>query len=282
MKKKIISSFICLFCFANVFGQRNADLERLVATEKAFAQAVETKGIKAAFIEYLTEDGVMFNPVQVSGREVWNSRPESPALLSRYPVFADVSSNGVLGYTTGPGEYRPKGKSDSTVYYSEYATIWRRQPDGSFKAALDVGISHEKPTTADTNWTSPKSVEKIADENKPIAANAMSLFFDTASTKGLNRAYKTFAAEEVRFLREGKFPIIGKSNFAGELKNKSIITFGKQMILQSAGDLGYAVTTYEMKSGDHVAEKGNVVQIWKLLGGRWQIVLDVFAQIPLK
>jgi hypothetical protein len=52
--------------------------------------------------------------------------------------------------------------------------------------------------------------------------------------------------------------------------------------MQSAGDLGYSITTYEMRSGDKVTEKGNIVQIWKLSGGRWQIVLDVFAPIPLE
>lgn len=282
MKKKFFLVVIGLLCAANVLAQRAENLEKIVAAEKSFAEAVETKGIKTAFIEFLADDGVMFNPNQINGRELWRSRPESPALLSWYPVFVDVSSNGALGYTTGPGEFRPKGKSDTIVYYSEYATVWRRQPDGSYKAALDVGISHGKPANADTNWTSPKNVEKVADENKPIAANAMSAFFDTATTRGLSRAYKTFAAEDVRFLREGKFPITGKTNALAEITNKSKITFGKQMTLQSAGDLGYAVTTYEMKNGDKITEKGNVVQIWKLLGGRWQVVLDVFAQIPLK
>lgn len=282
MKMKFILIF-SLFFITSVFGQRNADLEKLVAAEKSFAEAVETKGINAAFIEYLTDDGVMFDPHQVNGRELWRSRPDSPASLVWYPTFVDVSSNGALGYTTGPGEYRPKGKSDSTVYYSEYVTVWRRQPDGSYKAAMNVGISHDKSTTAaDTAWTSPKVVEKIAEENKPIAANAMSAFFDAAATKGLNRAYKTFAAEDARFLREGKLPVKGKANALAENKISGKIIFGKQMTLQSAGDLGYAVTTYETRNGDKITEKGNVVQIWKIIGGKWQIVLDVLAQIPLK
>ncbi len=282
MKSIIILILLGALCVVNLFAQRSSDLEKLAATEKSFAAAVEFKGIKAAFIEYLTDDGVMFDPSQVNGKELWRSRPDSTASLTWYPTFVDISSNGALGYTTGPGEFRPKGKSDATVYYSEYATVWRRQPDGSFKAALDVGISHDKPANADMNWTSPKTVENIVEDNKPPAANAMSQFFNTASTKGLNNAYKTFAAEDVRFLREGKFPITGKTKALAEVKNKSKINFGKQMILQSAGDLGYAVTTYEIKDRDKIIEKGNVVQVWKLLGGRWQIVLDVFAQIPLK
>jgi len=277
---KIIFILVMTFCAASVLAQNKTDLEKVVETEKTFARFSDEKGMKAAFIEFLADDGIMFAPNVVNGKDYFRARPESPATLSWYPVFADVSSNGLLGYTTGRGEFRPKGKTDTTVYYSDFATVWRRQADGNYKAILEIGISHDKPPATDKNWTSPKiPSEKIADENKPLAANAMSLFFDTAATKDLSKAYKIFAAEDVRFLREGKFPIQGKSNAPTESK-KSKITFGKGVTMQSAGDLGYSITTYEMKSGEKTIEKGNIVQVWKLIGGKWQIVLDVFAQIP--
>ncbi|MGI8788184.1 MAG: DUF4440 domain-containing protein [Pyrinomonadaceae bacterium] len=278
---KISIFIIIIFCLSNVFGQENNNAEKLIGTEKTFAKVAEEKGLKPAFLEFLADDGIIFRPAAVNGKESWNSRPDSPALLSWSPVYADVSSNGILGYTTGAGEYRPNGKTDTMVYYSEYATVWRRQADGNYKAVLDIGISHDKPSSCDTNWTSPKNAEKIADENKPFASNSINLFFDTATTKGLGKAYKMFAADDARFLRDGKFPIIGKNNAPSEIK-KSKITFGKSATIQSAGDLAYAVTTYEMKDGDKTIEKGNFVQVWKLVGGKWQIVLDVFAPIPLE
>ena len=280
--KKTIVLFIIIFNFSTLFSQTKSDLEKLVETEQSFAQAAAEKGIKPAFLEFLADDGILFRPNAVNGKESWLARPASPALLSWYPTFVDVSSNGVLGYTTGPGEYRPNGKADTTVYYSEYATLWRRQPDGNFKAVVDIGISHDKPPTADTSWTSPKVTEKITDGNKTLAANAMNLFFDTATTKGLDKAYKLFAAEDVRFLRDEKFPILGKNNALAEVKNKPKISFGKNVTIQSAGDLAYLNTTYQLKKGDKIIEQGNIMQIWKLRGGKWQIVLDIFAPIPSK
>ncbi len=277
---KILLILVIAFCATSVFAQSKTDVEKIVAAEKSFAKAAAEKGIKPAFLEFLADDGVMFNPQQINGKELWNSRPESPALLSWYPTFADISSNGVLGYSTGEGEYRPQGKTDTTVYYSTYATVWRRQADGNYKAVFDVGISHAKPATEDKNWKSPAAVSEKTNENKLPAANAMSRFYDTATSKGLSKAYKKFAAEYARFLREEKFPILGKSN-APDI-GKSKITFGKAATMQSAGDLGYSISTYEMRIGDKIAEKGNVVQIWKLIGGRWQIVLDTFAPIPLE
>jgi len=280
LKMKVLLISIMLFCETGVFAQNKTDLEKVVETEKSFARFADEKGMKAAFLEFLADDGIMFAPNVVNGKEYFRARPESPATLSWYPVFADVSSNGVLGYTTGRGEFRPKGKTDTTAYYSDFATVWRRQADGNYKAVLDIGISHDKPTVSDMNWTSPKIPSgKIADENKPLATGTMSLFFDTATTKGLSKAYKNFAAEDARFLREGKFPILGKANALLEIK-KSKITFGKGATMESAGDLGYSITTYEMKSGEKIIEKGNIVQVWKLVGGRWQIVLDAFAPIP--
>ena len=274
--------FVMLLGAVSSFAQDKGGAEKIVKTEKAFAKTAEENGVKAAFLEYLADDGIIFRPTAINGKDSFRSRPDTPALLSWHPVFADISSNGVLGYSTGPGEFRPKGKTDTNVYYSEYATVWRRQTDGSYKAALDIGISHDKPADNDKNWTSPKTIEKNTEENKPIAANVMSAFFDAATTKSLEKAYKIFASEEVRFLREGKFPIIGKNNALSEIKTKLKITFGKNVTMQSAGDLAYSITTYEMKDGEKTAEKGNIVQIWKLFSGKWQIVLDVLAPIPEK
>ena len=226
----------------------------------------------------------MFAPAQVNGKDYWRKRPDdSPATLSWYPTFADVSSNGALAYTTGRGEFRPKGKADSTVYYSDFFTVWRRQADGTYKAALDVGVSHGKPPSDDKNWTSPKaSIEKISDENRPPATNAISKFFDTATTQSLEKSYKTFAAEDVRLLREDKFPILGKKAALDEAKGKSKISFGKQMTQQSAGDLAYVVANYELKTGEKLTGKGSIIQMWKLINGGWQIVFDVFAPFAVE
>ena len=33
---------------------------------------------------------------------------------------------------------------------------------------------------------------------------------------------------------------------------------------------------------DKSVEKGNYMQIWKFIDGRWQIVLDIFKPVPAK
>lgn len=282
--EKIIAHVIFAFVFsASVFAQSDA-VRKLVDTEKAFARAAAEQGTRSAFLEFLADDGLIFNPNPTNGKEYWRARPESIALLSWNPTFADISSNGVLGYTTGDYEYRPKGKTDNPTAFGQYMTIWRRQPDGNFKAVIDFGISHAKPQTVETNWKSPSYVVRETDGNKSAAANTTNLFYDTAAEKGLSSAYKMFAAEDVRLLRDGNFPILGKANALAELKkDKSKITFDKRMTLQSTGDLAYALTSFKLTNGKQTTAKGNTLQIWKLRrDGKWQIVLDVANSIPIE
>jgi ketosteroid isomerase-like protein len=280
--RKLAIFFLIIFSCAPVFAQNN--LQKIYDTEKAFERAAAEKGVRAAFIEYLAPDGIMFRPNPVNGREFWKNRQETPAQLLWNPTFVDVSSNGALGYTTGNSIFRPKGKDDANAYYGEYATVWQRQPDGTYLAALDLGISHEKPATIETEWKSPADSGKELNEKKFSAADASTTFFEAATKQGLGKAYKTFLAEDARLLREGKQPILGKQNALAEFKNDKTQTFfAKRSVFVGAADMAYVSNSYTVndKSGKQI-EKGNFLQIWKLRSGKWQIVLDVFVPTPEK
>lgn len=279
MRRAVILFAVIILFSLGAFAQRKSQIENLVENENNFARAATEKSVKQAFLDFLADDSIMFVPQKIDGKTYWNSRPVTKSSLVWYPVFADVSSNGALGYTTGHAEFRPDGATGEKVFYSDFATIWRKQADGSWKAALDVGISHDKLPTEDKNWTSPKDAETNAGEIKIPASDSVNNFFDLATTKNLKTAYKLYAADYVRFLREGKFPIIGKQNALKEV-GKDKIKFGKNMTLQTAGDLGYVVTSYELRNGDKLTEQGNIVQFWKSINGKWQIVLDVVVPIP--
>ena len=116
----------------------------LVEMEHAFAKAAATKGTRDAFLEFLADDGIIFQPGPVNGKKFWGERQPRNGLLSWEPIFADVSRAGDLGYTTGPWEFRPNGPDDQPVAFGQYFTIWKKQRDGSWKAVLDRGVSSEK------------------------------------------------------------------------------------------------------------------------------------------
>src|SRR5206468_7970386 len=119
-------------------------LSSLVEAERAFARASVARGTRAAFLENLADNSIIFHPHPVDGKKWWNAQPVRPGVLTWQPIFADVSRAGDLGYTTGPWEFRPNGPDDRPVAFGQYFTIWKKQRDGSWKAVLDRGVSSEK------------------------------------------------------------------------------------------------------------------------------------------
>lgn len=279
--KKIIVLLIFILS-VNIFAQNNA--QKIYETERTFEKAAAEKGINQAFIEFLADDGIIFVPLSVNGKEFWRNRPTSPAFLTWNPVFIDVSANGALAYSIGNSIYRPQGKTDANAFYGEYATVWQRQSDGNYKVVLDIGISHDKPAAIETNWKSPAVSNADSVSQQTTSTAAAQSFFEVAQTEGLSKAYKTFAADDVRFLREDSMPMTGKKAALEYLKKqKDQIKYSKRMFFVGAGDLAYLNDTYTTLSKDgKTTGRGNIVQIWKLKGGVWEIVLDVAALIPLE
>ncbi|CAN5509953.1 hypothetical protein BH10ACI1_BH10ACI1_03720 [soil metagenome] len=279
--KKILVLFLILFFCANGFGQSN--LQKVYDTEKAFEKMVAEKGINQGFITFLAPDGIIFNPNPTNGREFWKNRAASPAALFWNPTFVDVASNGALAYTSGNSVYHPKGKDDTNAFYGEYATVWHRQPNGTYLAALDMGISHEQANN-ETKWTSPADSGKELNPQGISAADSSTGFFETAAKQGVVKAYKSFLSEDARMLRDGKMPIIGKKNILNEYKDfKSKVNFTKRSVFIEAADMAYITNSYAIvDKDDKPIETGNFLQVWKLRGGKWQLVFDVFVPNPTK
>lgn len=272
---------IILLTIGGAEGQNN--LQRLVDTENAFAQAAGDKGTRSAFLEFLSDDSVVFDPQRANGKQVWTARKESPAMLYWYPIFADISGNGLIGYTTGPWEYRPKGKNDAPAAFGHYMTIWQKQADGSFRAVLDLGVSHSKPTALEPRIaTVPASTRKDPDI-RSNAGDTASRFYELITARGAEKGYKEFAADDIRLMRDGKMPLIGKRAALKEIGSvKADLLINKRMSFYGTDDLSYATNTYSFKRDGTVIETGNFVQIWKNISGRWLIVMDIFVADPKK
>ena len=276
--KFVFAVFLCVLGASGVSAQLPA--QKIYETERAFEKAVAENGINAGFIEYLTSDGLIFNPDAQKGREAWSKRPKSPASLTWNPIWIEVSSNGALAYSIGNGVYRPKGKDDTTEYYSHYLSIWSRQPNGEYRAVLDAGINHPKPASIPTEWRSPavsgneKLVNSAGDHSVP--------FFSTVESQGAVKAYKSFLADDVFLMREGQLPFVGKAAAMQYLEtNKPKIKFSKRKTFIEAGDLAWVNNIYTISdSTGKETERGNFIQVWKLRNGKWQIAADMFLPIP--
>src|SRR5437868_10756079 len=155
---KVLFTLILLLLTYAV-GSAQGDLQKLVDTEHEFARAAAEKGTKTAFLAYLTDDAVVFVPDQTNGKAFWTARGDTSSLLSWAPNYADISANGIMGYTTGNWEFRANGKGDAPSAFGDFITVWLRQPSGRYKFVIDIGVSHDKPA----KYSSERSEEHTSE-----------------------------------------------------------------------------------------------------------------------
>src|SRR5262245_21280582 len=150
MEGSLVLTILTVFCLLawplTTSAQQNSDWTSLVEAERAFAAASLSKGSRAAFLEFLAEDSILFRPGPVSGKKWIEEHPAPSTLLTWEPIFADIAQSGDLGYTTGPWEIRPSNPQYKPSAYGHLFTVWKRQSDGTWKVALHLGISHSAPT----------------------------------------------------------------------------------------------------------------------------------------
>jgi ketosteroid isomerase-like protein len=114
--------------------------------EARFAKDVLARG-GAAFADWFAEDGVALGNGQAPtvGRvAIAKSAKWDPASyqLTWTPTDAVMGPSGDIGYTWGHFEGHSKDANGSPVMTTgRYITIWRKQPDGSWKVALDAGAN---------------------------------------------------------------------------------------------------------------------------------------------
>ena len=279
-------------------GEKNfpRSLAPVVEAEHAFAQHSIDHGMKPAFLRYAAPDGVIVNRSgPVNAIETWARRDPAPTgLLTWWPVYADVSRAGDMGWTTGPFEFREKPSDEKPADTGHFFTVWRKQRDGSWKFVLDLGIQHPAPAAPETTLQYPPRLKKsgaAASDFADTATARKSLleaersFSEESAKKGARAALLSRADETLRMYRQGSFPVVGREAVAGALKVQTEFVIWKALgsDVAGSGDLGYAYGTYEARaqtSDAEPAERGAYARVWRRDGGSWRVVFQVANPVP--
>jgi ketosteroid isomerase-like protein len=269
-------------------AQGQSALQDMVRTEQAFSKMAEEKNARDAFMAFIADDGLLFRPGAVNGKKWMLEHPVPPSdkkpLLAWQPAFAGMSASGDLGFTTGPWEFKGDIKDQTPSGYGHFVTVWKKQPDGSWKFVADLGIGHPQSGGPQTLWQPAEKTEKTTAKSVEAAGAVKGLLdrdraFSVATLdQGLVKSYSAFASPELRLYRNGNLPFIGReastgslSSVKGQFKSEPI-----NAEVSRAGDLGYTHGTYEITGGaKKVVEHGSYLRIWRKQGGVWQVVLDV-------
>ena len=125
--------------------------KELARMEDAFCAMAQEKGILAAF-EYYAAPDVAFidtDPRKFRGLEAVRQRMggvPAGAKLTWSALFTDVSDDGTLGYNYGRYEMRTPGADGKEIVRGGFfLSIWKRQPDGSWKYVMDTGAPDRPP-----------------------------------------------------------------------------------------------------------------------------------------
>jgi ketosteroid isomerase-like protein len=279
MRSKFFS-FIALLAVAEAYAE-GVDLEKavgsLIATENAYAKLAADKGFREASISVFADDAIIFAPSAVNGKKFWRETKEDPAITWR-PIFASISRSGELGYTTGPWESTKSRGVEKPDAFGHFVTIWRKDKNGVWKVALDVGLDHPQPREMETeirtyvpNFLVSRPESASADLEKTQHSFAESLKDDEAD------AITDNASNDIRVYRSGQIPAVGKRAAEKLLSEQNAKTTRTPRGTGTSDpiDLAYEYGEYTSKH-DKINEHGIYLCIWRLESdSAWKIALDL-------
>jgi uncharacterized protein (TIGR02246 family) len=124
---------------------RAADERAVREADAAWAKAAAAKDVEAR-LSFLAEDALVLPPnapMQTGKESMRKGLSEEMAnpgyAISWQASKAEASRGGDLAYTVGTYQFTmtgPKGKP--VTDRGKYVTIWRKQPDGKWKAVADI------------------------------------------------------------------------------------------------------------------------------------------------
>jgi ketosteroid isomerase-like protein len=134
MRSLILTGALALLgACANAPTEQTITPAPVIAVERAFAARGAEIGWVAAFREYTAPDGMVGN-FENAPQSLAQTPDEGARNLFWWPAYAGIARSGDLGFTTGPFSI-----DEARTPRGQYFTVWRRQPDGSWKWIWDGG-----------------------------------------------------------------------------------------------------------------------------------------------
>jgi len=263
---------------------QNDLLDDMVRTEQRFAARALVVGWKQAFLEYFADTAAGFDGDQVvPAKEMFRKVPDPPkdVRLIWEPRYGDIASSGDLGYLTGPVRRINPAVNGGQPQHSIYASVWKRQADGSFRVVMDMGLPTPAAVKFPPGFTRAPQTPRYSRRTTVEAAVKSLRDTDAALTNALRRgqsdAYRGHLAEGARLHRPDVMPIVGEQAILAWLTGQPPYAAGESRFADTstAGDLGYTYGTYAFDGTQ--ASHGFYVRVWSRGGdGVWRVALDVF------
>jgi ketosteroid isomerase-like protein len=267
---------------ATLLAEALPDPALVADAEKRFARAASEHGIRESFLQFFAEGSILLAPGPTDARTFYTNYKDKGHILAWQPVFATIARSGDLGVTTGPWQLKDKKSDPTAIAYGEFVSVWKQQPDHSWKVVFDCGIDHPAPTGATPKLQLEAPNQTLANKTELLAEleQAEKSFADTQRVS-TRKALLTAMSDDIRVLRDESYPGIGE-----EMAEK-MVTSGEPMTrkifggaVSEAADLAYRYGSYSSQNGN-APVSGSFLTIWRVESpNQWKIVLDLEKKTP--
>ncbi len=271
------------------------DAATLAATELAFARRCGEVGVRASFLEFFATDGLIFVPGPTNAHQFFLGQPapaqKPPYTLNWWPELVRVARSGDFGFSTGPTHRtRDAGVSSGPEPHDGYYfSVWKKQSDGKWRVALDLGAECPLGSAAQQG---PATLGRVvgADTDRGTPAEIASLQAEIAhavTTKGVSGPLARFTPA-IRVNLDEAPVATGHEAAAKALEKFTAATryepTGAELALSGDMAVTYGRAIYE-KAGEKTTARWSV-QVWEreAKSGAWQLAIaivdSVFAPAP--
>jgi len=251
-------------------------LQRMVATERAFAAATAEIGVRDGFLTFFAEDAVSIQrapkPAVVQARPGLIARPMAKLPIANTliwePFTGHVSSDGTLGWLTG-GFVSMNQVQHEVVAQGAYFSVWKRQPDGTWQVWLDEGISLPQI------WRGAAPFRVAPEPDTGTAGSATETIEAAEAAIAANLdAWRSRLGADVRLHLDGQMPLVGRDAVVSSTRGNTAAAYAVlRTEVAGSGDLGVTIGSLELRSSP--VHRGTWVRVWKRdVTGRWRIVFQ--------
>jgi hypothetical protein len=273
---------VCCLAVTGTSLAADSEPTTVVDAEYAFARSAKPLGVRGAFLKWLAPDSIVCSPAPVNGIVATTADQPNADRLEWYPTHSQTAGSGDMGYTFGPWTYRTAdGKTEA---HGTFLSVWRKQPDNSWRVALDCGVSHAKPDVAPTalkpSPSDPSTAKPLPSWQDPIGTAEAR--FTAAASSDSKAALKSFAAPDVRVMARGVPVAVGIEAGQALLGAQKLDgAWGHVFASQSQdGTLGY--TWGYIGSAQSESPTAAYVNIWQRANTQspWKIVAQSLQVLP--
>lgn len=272
------------------------DASPVVAAERAFAADFPAMGLAGSFRKWSLPDSIIISRGQARTVDaVFEGAPltrqPDEALLEWWPNFAGIARSGDLGFTTG-------GVAVNGRRTGHYFTVWKKQPDGSWRwvydggsgaSAADVPGPDSEPVILPVG---PQLLQVVTSMDRPPPPMApdwamtrvreQEAALARAAVTDQKAAHLAAMADNGRLYVAPRPPAIGRDAFAEALDGwPATFRFGPT---EGGGQSQYGdlVWTYGPAAWtrDGQERTGHYVRLWQRQEGGFRIVLAQLIPAP--